>query len=256
MFAGTARWMTGSAAILAIVAAPLVVRADAPDDKPVTLGYTYKEKDVFRQKTTIEANLMGMDIVVTSTSKMSVKEIKKNGDVVLEITDEGSHLTGQGIDQDLPPRAAQTIVRNKVGKLIELKTDEAAAQFMAPEVQKLSTMIGDVLFPEKPVKAGETWQTELDNPIIKGKKVVVKGTFIGVEKLDGMDVWKVKQSAEAATAEDGTKMSIEITTFLDPATGEAVKSESIVKDLPTQFGAMSSKMKQERLKPDAPKKDK
>jgi hypothetical protein len=199
---------------------------------------------------------MGMDIVVTATSKTSVKEIKKNGDVVLEIADEGGHVTSPSFDQDIPPRPAQIIVRNKVGKLIEYKTDEAAAQFMAPEVQKLTTMISDVLFPDKAVKAGETWQTELDNPIVKGKKVVVKGTFVGVEKLDGMEVWKVKQSAEAATAEDGAKTSMEITTYLDPATGQAIKSESIVKDLPTMIGLMNSKMKQERLKPDAPKKDK
>ena len=41
------------------------------------------------------------------------------------------------------------------------------------------------ILPEKEVKSGDSWQTEFDNPAAKGKKVTVKTSYLGTEKVDG-----------------------------------------------------------------------
>ncbi len=227
------------------------------DDQPVTLAHTYKKNDSFRHKMTVNASVGGMDAVLVRTIKLTVKDIKDNGDVILEETDEGGQLTLNGADQSLPSQPPLTLTRDKTGKLLDYKADDSGGGFMAPEVQKLVAMISDTLFPNKPVKAGDIWQAELDDPVVKDKKVVVKGSFIGVEKVQDKDLWKVKQSAEAPVDADGNKMTMEITMYLDPATGQPVKGEGSVKDLPTtQVGPVSWTMKIEMLKPEADKKDK
>src|SRR5215470_12021434 len=83
--------------LTAFSAAPL--RAD---DKPVTLARTYKKGDVTRFKTESTVNAAGNDITVTQTSKVTVKDVKDNGQSVVEQAGEGGKLSMGGADQDIP----------------------------------------------------------------------------------------------------------------------------------------------------------
>jgi hypothetical protein len=76
----------------------------------------------------------------------------------------------------------------------------------------------------------------VDNPQVKGKKVVIKTTFVGEEKADGAPALKVKQTLEAETESADTKLKAETTALLDPATGQLIEEEQTVKGVPGMMG--------------------
>jgi len=218
------------------------------DEKAVTLARAYKEGDKVSHKITVTVSVNGMDVVVTRTAKSTVKEVKKTGEVVIIQTDDGSSLNIGGTEQQQPAGPPVTEIRDKNGKLTEVKIDEAAQGFMTPDIQQLVAKASDVHLTDKPVKPGDTWTTEFDNPAVKGKKFNAKSTYIGTEKVDGQDLWKVKQTVEADSDADGKKLSIDLTAWLDPAKGQTVKMEGNAKDVPTNFGSLTWVMKQVMVK--------
>jgi hypothetical protein len=234
----------GALCAIAIVAA----QGASAQDKSVNLAYNLKAKDSYRSKVTVNTSVMGQDVVVNATAKTEIKEIKPNGDIVLVLTNEGGKLNLGGQEQDQPAQPPITATRTKYGKLVDYKADDIAMGILAPEVQKLMAMLGEQLMTEKEVKKGDTWTNEIENPAVKEKKVTVKGTYLGTETIDGVEVWKMKQEADAAVDKDGAKLSIDFTNWINPANGQVVKSEGTVKDLPTQFGPMTWTMKQELIK--------
>jgi hypothetical protein len=211
-------------------------------ESAVSLLRTYKAGEISRYKSTITANLMGTEVVVTQTIKEEVKEVKENGHAVIVSTNEGGKVSANGQEQEIPSTPPITTTRDRLGKLMDFKKEQSPQGLTSPEVERLMTALSDTLFTDKPVKAGDTWQIEIDNPVVKEKKVVVKGAFLGTEALDGRDLWKVKQSGEADIDSNGAKMSYEFTAWLNPANGQPVKVEGSVKDLPTQFGPLSMKV--------------
>ncbi len=234
----------GAASLLAV----FIGQAAFAQDKPVELAYNYKKGDTHRTKVTINTTVMGMDIVVNATTKTEIKDIKPNGDIVVVMTSEGGKVNIGGQEQEQPAQPPVPMTRSKLGKLVEYKVEEPPMAILAPEIQKLSAILNDQLLPEKPVKKGDTWTTEVENPAIKEKKVTVKGTYLGNETVDGVELWKLKQNAEAITDKDGNKLVVEMTSWINPANGQRVKAEGTLKDLPTQFGPMSWVMKLELIK--------
>lgn len=236
----------GAALAFALVSSPM---ARADDEKAVSLIVKPKAGHITRTKTVIKTNFNGMDIVVNQAQKDTVKEIKENGDVVVEITDEGSTVTYGGTDHDTPAAAPRTITRDKVGKVKEYKSEDQPG-FMTPEVSKLMSVVSTFILTEKAVKKDDTWQTEIENPAVKAKKITVKGTYLGIEKIDGKDYWKIKQTTEAVVDTDGSKMTYDVTEWVNPADGEAVKIEGTVKDVPTQVGPLTMQMTSKVVKAD------
>lgn len=248
----TSTLFLGAFCAAALLAAANVARAD---DAPVTLAYHVKKGDVAYHKATVTASIMGADVLVTTSTKSTVKDVKDNGDFVVEQTNLGTHVSFGGQEQDQDASAPVTVTRDKRGRLVDYKTDEAAQAFVAPEVQRLIAMLNEVLLPEKPVKQGDSWETVLDNPAAKGKKVTVKDTYLGTEKVNGVDAWKVHQTAEAVVDADGNKMSVDSTIYMNPATGQAMKGEAVAKDVPTlQAGPITMNVKLEETKAPEEKK--
>lgn len=221
--------------------------ARADEEKPVSLLTAPKVGQVNHIKTIIKTNAAGMDLVVTQSQKNTIKEIKANGDVVLEIADEGTVVDVGGQEMEQPPSPPRTITRDKVGKVKEVKFDDAG-QFMSPEVTKIMAGLSSAILTEKAVKTNDTWQTELDNPAVKEKKITVKDTYLGLDKVDGKDYWKIKQTAEAIVDADGAKMSYEIIQWINPATGDMLKVEGTIKDVPTQVGNLTMQISSKSVK--------
>src|SRR5204862_7601920 len=112
-------------------------------------------------------------------------------------------------------------------------------------------------FTDKEVKPGDSWDTEPDNQAAKSKKVKLKTTFVGTEKVDGKELLKLKQAGEPEVDDAGAKMSYETVYWLDPASGGIVKAESTVKDLPTlSVGVISMTVKMTAIKGEDKKADK
>jgi hypothetical protein len=219
--------------------------------EPVAIKRTFKEGETSRYKVVVNANVQGMEIVATNNVRFKIKEIRKDGNIVIEQTNEGGTVNIGGMEQQQPETPTTSSVRDKNFKLVEMKPDEIAAQLLSPEMQKLAAMVGEVVYPEKTVKAGESWEVVQDNPMVKGKKFTMKMTFVGVEKVDGADLYKVKQTATADTSADGSKLELDVTNWMVPATGEVVRLTGKMKGVVTNFGPMDWELKQEKLKDDA-----
>src|SRR5689334_13558750 len=97
--------MKANRTLWAILFAAAVVPALAAraDDSPVTLSRPYKEGEVTKYKVTVNTAVMGTDIVVTATTTSTVKEVKKNGDVVIETQNSDVKVTAAGMEQQGPP---------------------------------------------------------------------------------------------------------------------------------------------------------
>ena len=238
------RVMSGALFAFALLAGPM---AHADDEKPVSLIVPPKAGRVTRAKTIIKSNLNGADLLITQTRKDTVKAVKENGDFIVEITDEGTTINFGGTDQEGPAMPPQTITRDKVNKIKEMKTPDANP-YMAPEVSQLMVELATAILTDKPVKAKDTWQTELDNPAVKEKKITVKDTYLGPEKIDGKDYWKIKQTAEAIVDTDGSKMTYEITQWIDPADGSIFKIDGTLKDIPTTSGPLTMQITSTAIK--------
>jgi hypothetical protein len=213
----------------------------------VNLEFSYKKGDTFRYKMEVVASVMGMDVTVKTGQKMTVKEIKENGDYVIVYEGEAGVANIGGQEQEMPAQPPFNITISKRGKFVSYNS-EAQQGIMSPEIVKLMAVMSENVLPEKAVKAGDTWTTEVDNPAVKNQKVVTKTTFLGIEKVEGVDYWKIKQVSEAATDDSGTKMTHEMTIWLVPGSGHTFKMEGMIKGLPTQFGDMNWAIKMTLVK--------
>jgi hypothetical protein len=242
------RMLCGVVCVLALSAFQ-VARAD----DMTKLTRTYKAGDVTRYKQIIKVSVMGMDIVVTTVTKSTVKEVKPTGDVVVLREGESGTLSMNGSDMPQPPGPPVTFTYDKSDKLADFKATEEGG-FLDPGVNRLVAVVHHIVLTDKPVKTGDTWETELENPAVKGKKLTLKSTFLGTEKRDGKELWKIKQAGEPAVDEAGGKMTVEFTALLDPATGQEIHLEGSVKQIPTQFGSLDWTEESNVLKADADKK--
>jgi hypothetical protein len=183
--------------------------------------------------------LMGMEMEMQGVEKSTITAVQENGDVVAEVVDEGSKLHAAGQDQDMPITPTYSITHDKLGKTTKTGKKESDDGFTTPAISKLMDSITDFVLTDKAVKPNDTWQNELENPAMKEKKVVVKDTYLGLDKIDGKDCWKVKQAAEAVVDAAGAKLSYEVTVWIDPVNGATVQLDGTVKNVPTAAGLMS-----------------
>jgi len=252
--------MAGALSLLALTGIG-AVRADddkkvdaKPDNTPVMLAVSFKVGDTARFKSNTTISLGGMDIALEQTRKHTIKEIKDKGDVILETKEEGGKVTINGGDMEIPAGALITVTLDKYNKILSYKPD-ADNPYLSKSTLHLMAMAERIIFPDKAVKAGDSWKTEIENPAVKDKKVTIKTTFVGKEKVEGVAAWKVKQTLEAETEGSG-KMTAEYTALLDASNGQLISGENELKGVPGQMGPIDFKGKIKRLKPEDDKTEK
>ncbi len=241
--------MNRIAFLRSLTAAAVVLAAGAAfaEDAPIKLSRTYKPKAEIRYHADIKASVSGTDVEVAQESREIIQEVKPNGDAVIVHADEGSKMTLNGAVQEQAAGPPVVETRDHVGKLVGYKAPERAQAVFTPEVERLMAVLSSTILTDKSVKAGDTWATELDNPILKGKKATVKGTFVGIETVEGMAYWKVKQHAEAATDTQTGKVVYDYTAWLDPADGHLTRMQGTVTGIPTTFGNMDFALKMKQV---------
>lgn len=220
------------------------------DDAPLTLARVYKPGATYRYRIDVAATVMGSDVVLERTIKLTVKEIKPNGDAVLLHTDEGGKVNVAGQEQEAGAGGPVTMVKDKLGRVVKLTHDASDLSFLPPEAEHLLAIASEWLPPSKAVRAGDAWQSEVVNPAVKGRKVVVKTALIGAEKVEGADAYRIRQAVDADTDDQGGKMKAEFTMLVDPTTGAELAMDGKVKGLPTQYGPLDMSVKLRALKPD------
>ncbi len=222
-----------------------VARADG---KKMVLTRPLKAGAVTTYKATIKANLQGMDIVIEQSQKQTIKSIKDDGTMAILSEDLGGTMKVNGAVQESKPGPPTTETRDKLGKLIEYTHEQSGQEPFSPEVQRLISSVGELLMTDKEVAEGDSWDTELDNPAFKDKKVKVKTTYQGIEKVGDVDLWKFKQTAEAVVNADGAKMVNESIIWLNPKDGLMEKLDGKVKDVPSQLGPLAFAIAISRVK--------
>jgi len=227
-------WMLGFASILG-----MGLTVGSILDEPVTLARTYKVGQVIRLRDNVVSKIGGSEGTQNSTVKKVVKEIKPNGDVRLSTVFEGGHLKSPLGEQDLPGGLLIDEEWSERGIPISWRRHAEADTFMAEEIRQTMVATSDVIFPDKPVRPGAMWQTVIDSPFIKGKKITYSTTFVGVETRNERQLWKVKQAASAELQTGTGNLKTDLTAWLDPKNGQLVRAEVAINTVPTQFGSMA-----------------
>ena len=226
--------------LIAAVAGILSVTASAVRaEDAVVLKYSDKAGTKWRHQVLIKASVQGIDAIMTSVQNTVIKDVKENGDVTLVQSDEGGTLSLMGNDQHQEPGPDITMKRDKTGKIVSWKPAMDITGALPPELLQTTAQFYTTIFPTNPVKEKETWKLELDNPMFKAKKIAITNTYAGVEKVDGVELWKITQVANVPTDGDGGLAVFEGTFWLNPATGLPAKIEGKAKDVPSQFGKLS-----------------
>lgn len=234
-------------------------RADdvKPDEaKAATLAHTSKVGDTVKYKSVVVLEFSGNEVTVEQTRKHTVKEIKDNKDVVVLIEGEGGKLIVSGAENELPGGSEITVTQDKANKILSFKPKTEDNPYLSTSTQHLLALVDNIILPDKPVKPGDSWTTEIDNPQVKGKKVTIKTTYVKTEKAGDAEVWKVKQTVEADTEVVDTKLKAEITATLDAASGQLIEAEHDVKGIPGTMGVVDWKGTLKRVKPEAAKAEK
>lgn len=222
------------ASMMALLFVGAAVVCHAQDS--VKLTRKVAKGDIYRSKFVGKFSVMGLEIVIEQLAIDEVKEIKPNGHIVVHSRIEGGKVIVMGMEMPIPEADASTMVRDERWRLVEFKDLAGDMSFTTTEVHHLLSAMMETVLPEGPVKAGDKWTVEFDNPAAKGKKAIIKAEFVGIEKVGDETFWKVKQSGEGQTDSAGAKMSFEYTALLKPSNGEPHKVEGVVRDLPTNQG--------------------
>ena len=241
-----------------LLASPIISRADDPKEDnskvmpvavPVKIARSYKLDELVHYDVTMKLNIAGAEILIVTGNKITAKETKKDGSVVVLEEPELMKITSGGVTQKAPGNKPWKEVRDNRGILKDYIVDDDPAAVTSPNGLRLVASMSDVLLPEKEVKSGESWETEIDNPTRTNKKYKIKSTLLGIEKIDGVDYLKIDQMAEAAFEIESSKMSYHLIAWVDPANGQMFKIHGVLKGLPTQSGSIGWDMSMQRTKP-------
>ena len=231
------------------------------DGKPVSLVVAVKVGDEKRYKSVVKA-ITGMgDALLKGTQIVTVKEISKDGNIKVETATENNTMEfGGQPQQDVPAEKPSSTTRDKYGKLVDFTVSEGQSQYFAPEAQKLQASLMQVILTGKEVKAGDSWETELENPMLKDKTFKVKTTYLGTEKVEDVEYWKLEQTSETVIDADGAKMTSKVTAWLNSADGSSFKKKISMKNFPStavgsiEFDITISAIKKEDKKAEAKEK--
>lgn len=223
--------------VLLLVALSLLpISRTARADAAVRLVYTYHKGLVYKYGAKIYITITGQKAQVAQSVAITITDIKPDGSAVIKQVDKGSKITLQGNTMDGPPGPPVFTTRRRTGQLVDLKMNDNVQTMYAPEIMRLMASITQPIFADKAVMPGTTWKTSIANPAVKGKTVTITTTFLGTDRPAGRRVWRVRQTAEAATDKSGTRMTVRGLYWLDAADGSEIRSEATVTNVPTQFG--------------------
>jgi hypothetical protein len=173
-----------------------------------------KEGNTFKYRSSMDIDFGGQSVLATTTITNKVLKVEESGNVQMESASAEMVIKfgDQEMPQPAPPATKMTFKPN--GEVVKMES--------APG--PLPSNIGNVAFPDKPVKLGDKW-----SHTIKGQNGVpdIETTYelIGTEKIAESEALKMKVSARAANAKEGEGFSSSGLIWIDPKTGMLIKSE-------------------------------
>ncbi len=210
----------------------LIIKADAG----ATARYQSSDKIVL--------DIAGQKLTIDSTDVIAVKfkSIGKDGTVVLEKKTESSKTSFNG--EAMPPdEAATKITRTETllsdGRLSTYESDDANPDTENKDLNQRLFSATSAVFSPNPVGVGESWTIDLAENTKYGIHPA-KSTFtlLGLEEVGGVKCAKIKQ----VFAENGSGqvLSSTCTHWVEITSGDTVKSESKLTNIPFKNGAESA----------------
>jgi len=181
------------------------------------------------------------DIVITtrSESKNETKAVAEDGTITYEQLDEKGDAILNGAP--IPPVAGGakpiTITLAKTGVMTK-RVNPAADPFDRSQKSIIALMAMPA--PPKPVAVGESWKTDIPNPLMKGKIITITSTLVGVEKVLGKDAIRVKQESTFPSvfgADENETLVVKGEYWLDAADKSLLKMSYNVKNPVLPFPA-------------------
>ncbi|MDQ7822095.1 MAG: DUF6263 family protein [Candidatus Eremiobacteraeota bacterium] len=242
-----------------LIIALLVIPMAGCGKKVVNLEYRLPKDDLSKYKisTSSTINTTASDgknstMKTTTDAEISqkVKDVSKTGDLVLDVTYNNVKITLErdGKTQTMPTGALDgktvNMKMSKKGKLLEVEGEEIDS---GGGMKQLSQM--NAVFPDKPVKIGDTWENTDTSDIPLGapelkmvQKVTSKYTFQSIEKMNNIECAKVTVAAtlnqEVQKGKDVDKLPVKIdgkgegkvdgTFYFGITKGKVVKAEMIM----------------------------
>ncbi len=243
---------------LAILVAPNISRADDPKednskvvsvDKPIKLVRSYKLDELVHYDIKMKMSIAGTEILITTGNKITAKELKKDGTVMIVEDPDIMKVSAAGKESKAPGNKPWKEFRDSRGILKDYIVDDDPAAVTSANGLKLIASVSDIILPENEVKSGDVWETELDNPTRPGKKFKIKTTFLGSEKIDGVDYMKLDQNVEVAFEIESSKLKYRLIAWVDTTNGQMFKVKGDLKGLPTQSGGLNWLIDMQRSKP-------
>jgi hypothetical protein len=229
----------------------------AQDTTPYTWQFQYKKGTVSKYRTLLTVNGHSPDgnqinVEVNALASQEVKEATDTGDATLVSTAEHSSVKFNG--QDLPDNSASHLVItdtvSRKGLLLKHETENAPPDPL--QLDKLLAVLANMPVPDQPVKIGDSWKTELDNPGVPGKKISMTSTLVGKEKVAGIDTLKIKTQLALPTADNATDqdtIKLEGTYNMDPKEGRLVRADSSIANLHMGGATISIKIQNVLIMP-------
>ncbi|MFM7322043.1 MAG: hypothetical protein ACKO5K_11045 [Armatimonadota bacterium] len=181
------------------------------------------------------------DIVITtrSESRHDYKAVAEDGTITYEQLDEKAEAILNGAP--IPPAAAGpkpvTITLGKNGVMAK-RVNPAADPFDRSQKSIIALMAMPA--PPKPVAVGESWKTDIPNPLMKGKIITITSTLVGIEKVLGKDAIRVKQESTFPSvfgADENETLVVKGEYWLDAADKSLLKMSYNVKNPVLPFPA-------------------
>lgn len=240
------RLLSGAFALALSLALPQAVFAQnekpAQDAKSYVWTFKFKKGDAARNKTKIRmngilANNVEVSILFDLVDKQTVTDITTAGDIVLSTISESveASVNGKPAPSGKPDNTPFISVLSRSGVLLKRKSKPNP---LTEQYETLQTVARSYPAPKKPVKVGESWETELDNPLLPGKKVTLISILTGVEKIKGADCLAIDVQASVPTpGENGEKEDIKVTGtyYLDLKAINVVSGKSALLHVPVKL---------------------
>jgi hypothetical protein len=246
-------------AALGLIAAPVFaqdtdpapVAKKAEDAAPVApWTFVYQKGEVYRFRTYVKADGRNVEdteaitIRIRTHSKNEVKDVTEAGVATWEQLDEKMKLIINGMD--IPPAANPRPVTVTFGPngLIAKRTNPNGDPFDPSE--KAQSLLASFPAPTVAVKPGESWKTEVPNPVLKNRKVTMESVFVGKDKILGLDTLKctLKLSLPTAYGSDPNDvMQVDATYWLDATTRQLIRASFATKNALLPFPTKNMEVK-------------
>ncbi len=209
---------------------------DAPKVTP-PWTFVYQKGEIARYRTYIKADGRNIEdtepikIRMRTNSKNEVKEVTDMGVATWEQLDEKVMLVINGMEIPSPskPRPV-TVVFGPSGMVVK-RTNPGGDPFNPSE--KSLGMLNSFPAPTLGVKPGDSWKLEVPNPVLKNRKVSISSTFLGTEKVMGIESVKCKQILDFPTAygtDPADICHVEATYWLDSKNHQLLRASVLTKN--------------------------